>query len=495
MSKTSRSPEREFPKSLLVERELVGVILSGHHDAVTVFRKLHAECFTSSIFRIVFLAAKKLHAERKPYDILAVSDQMSEHDLSEVGGLQGLGEIRAEALNNYDVDYACEIIVRRERQRDLIRLLEVAQESAWADRANPDDLVRSLSGQLAMLQTRFAPDAWRDMFDSFAEFEETVPLRFAIRGFLQCDAATIIGGLSGHGKTWMLLSIARALLMGKGHRLWDLFEVEEDTARILYLIPESARSPFKHRLKLFGIYPFLAPDNERLLVRTLSKGRTPSLSDPHILFAAKDSHVLLDTAVRFGEGDENDVDANRRLAEDIFALLSAGARSVIAAHHSPKSFTKEVVMTLENVLRGSGDIGAVFATGWGVKQLDADRNIVHVQNIKARDIEPCGPFQLIGRPWINDTGDFKMYKKPGECGSLQDEQQPERDKGGAPLLTREARAANIQLLREWIQQDPKQTSEQLAKRFSEVGIKLSDVTVRKYRRVIMDGPKKNSSDE
>jgi len=491
MSKTSRSPEREFPKSLLVERELIGAILSGHRDAVSVFRNLHAESFTSSIFRIVFSVAKKLHCQGRPFDILAVSSEMSEHDLSEVGGLQGLGEISADALGKYDVEDACHVLARKDRQRELIQLLERAQDSAWMDRADPDGLVRSLSEQLAVLQTQFAPDAWRDMFDSFAEFEETVPLRFAIRGFLQCDAATIIGGLSGHGKTMTLLSIARALLMGKGHRLWDLFEVEEENARIVYLIPESARSPFKHRLKLFGIYSFLAPDNERLLVRTLSKGRTPSLSDPHILFAAKDSHVILDTAVRFGEGDENDVDANRRLAEDIFALLAAGARSVIAAHHSPKSFTKETIMTLENVLRGSGDIGAVFATGWGVKQLDADRNILHVQNIKARDMEPCGPFQLIGRPWIDEQGDFRMYKKPGECGSLQDEQQPERDKGGAPLLTREARAANIQLLREWIQQDPKQTSEQLAKRFSEVGIKLSDVTVRKYRRVIMDGPNRD----
>jgi hypothetical protein len=88
-------------------------------------------------------------------------------------------------------------------------------------------------------------------------------------------------------------------------------------------------------LKLFDIYDALAPNNERLLVRTLSKGPTPSLSDPRILFAAKGAHVFLDTATRFGEGDENSAGDNQRgLANDIFALLGSGAWSVIAAHHS-----------------------------------------------------------------------------------------------------------------------------------------------------------------
>jgi hypothetical protein len=52
--------------------------------------------------------------------------------------------------------------------------------------------------------------------------------------------------------------------------------------------------------------------------------------------------------------------------------------------------------------------------------------------VKARDFCPSPPFQLIGRPWINETGDFKIHKRPNDCGSLADEQQPERDKGGAP---------------------------------------------------------------
>src|SRR4029077_6160269 len=100
----------------------------------------------------------------------------------------------------------------------------------------------------------------------------------------------------------------------------------------------------------------------------------------------------------------------------------------IAAHHSPKPFARENTMRLENVLRGSGDVGAMLTTAWGVKQIDSVKNILLLENIKPRVFQPCGPFQIIGRPFIDETGDFGILKRPGECGSLSDEQEPERDR-------------------------------------------------------------------
>jgi len=322
---------------------------------------------------------------------------------------------------------------------------------------------------------------WREMFHRFADFENAAPISFAIKDFLQNDGATLIGGLSGHGKTLVMLSIARALLIGPPARMWGYFDVLEKASRIVYLIPESSIVPFKHRLKLFELYDYLRDD--RLLVRTLSLGPTPRLNDPRILLAAKGAHVFLDTAVRFSsEGSENDAGDNQRgLASDIFALLGAGARTVIGAHHSPKPFAKENTMRLENILRGTGDIGAMVATCWGIKQLDLGENIVHIENVKPRDFQPPPPFQLIGRPHISDDGDFQMHKKPGECGALMDEQKPERDKGGAPPQVRESKTATIELLRRFVADDPKATSEELTKKFKEIGISLSPVTVRKYR--------------
>ena len=221
-----------------------------------------------------------------------------------------------------------------------------------------------------------------------------------------------------------------------------------------------------------------------MLVNTLSKGPTPDLSNPKILVAAKDAYVFLDPTIRFEKGNENEAADNQRgLANDIFVLLRAGARAVITAHHAPKNFSKESVMTLENMLRGSGDIGAMVATAWGIKQVNAEKNIIHIENLKARDFEPLGPFQIIGRPYINEEGDFRIHKKLGDCGSLAEEQKS-YNKGGAPFEVRRAKAERIRLLIGFLKDDPNATSPELVKRFKQAGINIADSTVRSYLRQI-----------
>jgi len=330
-----------------------------------------------------------------------------------------------------------------------------------------------------------------DIFHSYKEFENAPPISFAIEVILQNGCATMIAGLSGHGKTLTMLSLVKALLDPQTDKtLWDQFKVLETASRVLYLIPESGITPFKARLKHFHVYQYLK--DRRLLVHTLSKGPTPDLSDPKILAAVKDAYVFLDPTIRFEKGSENEAADNQRgLAKDIFALLRAGARAVVAAHHAPKSFDKESVMTLENMLRGTGDIGAMVATAWGIKQLDAEKNIIHIENLKARDFEPCSPFQIIGRPYINEEGDFRMYKKPGECGSLGEERKS-YNRGGAPLEVRKAKAERKRLLKGFLEDDPEATSPELVKRFKKAGIDIREGAIRKYRMEIRKDAKKSA---
>src|SRR5262249_2097650 len=99
----------------------------------------------------------------------------------------------------------------------------------------------------------------------------------------------------------------------------------------------------------------------------------------------------------------------------LFRLQAAGARTITGAHHAPKSFETKETMTLENALRGSGDIGAMAATCWVVKQTDKATTRLYVKNVKPRDFEPCEPFEPEGRPYIDQTGQFHMSKEPGEA--------------------------------------------------------------------------------
>jgi hypothetical protein len=221
--------------------------------------------------------------------------------------------------------------------------------------------------------------------------------------------------------------------------------------------------------------------DDRLLVRTLSKGPAPKLQDARILAAAKGANVVLDTAVRFIEGDESSAtDNNRGLAADIFAMQAAGADTILAAAHSPKAFAQQNFMELENMVRGSGDISAVFATAWGVRQLPSD--IAHIQNIKPRDFEPCGPFQLTARPSIDDTGNFQLYKSPGECGLLADEiPNPQKNNSGASGSARETKALKMALLKRLLTEDPDQSWKQTIDAFKKEGIEVARGTIRAYK--------------
>jgi hypothetical protein len=253
---------------------------------------------------------------------------------------------------------------------------------------------------------------------------------FAIEGFLQEDGITMIGGLPSHGKTWIMLSMVKALLTAKPLFGYAKFSVAKPSQRVVYLCPEVGLGPLTSRLKTFGLGDFVK--DGQLLYQTLSIKESATLTDPRMLKAIQAADVFLDTAVRFMEGEENSASEQKVFAKTLFSLLNAGARTVTGAHHAPKHFADASYMTLENALRGTSELGAMLSTAWGVKKVDEKTNRVFVENIKPRDFEPCKPFMLEGRPHINDTGDFLMVAKPGEAGKLADHQR----KKGRPAAVR-----------------------------------------------------------
>jgi hypothetical protein len=55
----------------------------------------------------------------------------------------------------------------------------------------------------------------------------------------------------------------------------------------------------------------------------------------------------------------------------------------------------------------------MLATAWGIKQVDTEHNKIFVKCVKARDFEPGQPFEITGRPFIDQDGDFVMTGQPG----------------------------------------------------------------------------------
>jgi AAA domain/Homeodomain-like domain/DnaB-like helicase N terminal domain len=390
-------------------KELDGVIASG----------LAADQFTTSDHRGIFGAMSELREEGKIPDELSLIGKLDSRAIAQVCDFTR--GVVPENLERYARDLR-EAWQHRHFSKQIEEL---------ANLTNPEDQLAGVDRMREMLLSRGDADNWRSIFHTWEEFENAPPLRFAIDGFLQESGVTLIGGLAGHGKTLLMLAMAKALLEESplfGH---EPFSVPSRAQRVLYLIPESSVGPFWSRLQLFRLQEHVRDD--RLLVSTLSSRDPVSLSDPRMLTAAEGADVFLDTAVRFMEGSENDAQDTRPFVQTLFRLLHAGARSITGAHHAPKGFEGQNFMTLENILRGSGDIGAMLSTAWGVRQVDASRTSLYVQNVKPRDFQPCAPFILEGRPHLDNTGQFLMIHKPGEAGELS-EHLFRRNKGGRPAV-------------------------------------------------------------
>jgi hypothetical protein len=144
-------------------------------------------------------------------------------------------------------------------------------------------------------------------------------------------------------------------------------------------------------VKRIGLLDYVG---SRFFYRTLSADGTLSLKDETLQMALPDSVVFLDTAIRFLEGDENSSKDVRAFADTIFSLLKMGAEAVVILHHSPKGIGD--TMTLENAMRGSGDMGAFLACCWGTRLQDPEhpyKSASYLENLKQRDFEST-PFEL-----------------------------------------------------------------------------------------------------
>jgi hypothetical protein len=235
----------------------------------------------------------------------------------------------------------------------------------------------------------------------FPAYDGTQPneLPMLVQGFMP-KGVGFLGSLSGIGKTWVALSVAKALTSGMP--LWGVFPVKQKTA-VLYLIPEASDSSFKRRLAAMHI----TQDPTLFRFRTITQGSTRPLSDRMVLAmvqqlragGTRDVLVIVDTAIRFFQGGDENAAKENNLVVDSDTLRANGA-DVLFLHHSPKATKDAADLTLENVLRGSGDFGAMsdfvygfrrdeglFAQGEGPEE-------VEVICVKPRDFEPPLPFRL-----------------------------------------------------------------------------------------------------
>jgi AAA domain len=251
---------------------------------------------------------------------------------------------------------------------------------------------------------------WRDVFHLGRELD-SAPGRCFIKGILE-EGITYFGALSGTGKTWIGLSIAHALVSGQP--LFGVYPVLE-RANVLYLVPEMGGRKFLERMKKMRL-----PMDGSFFCQTIRDGAC-NLEDPVLLQAVHMMKpiLILDTAIRFQDGDENQSTQQAQgLGAKMFKLIRAGAPAIIGMHHRKKDVA-DTLPTLENTLRGTGDFGAMADCVWCVEHSRRKKDEEYAEQskqltrltltcVKPRDMEPADPFTIQGRPFIDDKGDFAV---------------------------------------------------------------------------------------
>jgi hypothetical protein len=265
------------------------------------------------------------------------------------------------------------------------------------------------------------PIDWRKRFHTVDELPDG-DIRFLIDDVLP-EGVAFIGALSGAGKTWFCLSMARALTTGK--RFLGNHAIPEPV-EVLYLCPEMNAKTFKKRCRLFGI-------TERFHCMTISDGIPLDLSEPVLASAVSELKpvVFLDTAIRFANvADENSSSQNAQgLAKAVFALIHMGAQAVVCLHHRPKAGAGEAELTLENTLRGTGDLGAICDVVWGLQYEKGNsdqyskesRKLVRLQVscVKARDFVTPDDLRIQLSPFIDEIGDFAVLEGDSETTATE----------------------------------------------------------------------------
>ena len=106
-----------------------------------------------------------------------------------------------------------------------------------------------------------------------------------------------------------------------------------------------------------------------LFCRTMSATGTLELSE--LTFdALEGAVVIIDTAVRYLKGDENSSADMRAFSDELFRLMRDGSLAVLVLYHSAKGTKESSELSLENAMRGSGELGAAVSACWATRLQD-----------------------------------------------------------------------------------------------------------------------------
>lgn len=233
---------------------------------------------------------------------------------------------------------------------------------------------------------------WREHYHTREQTENAPKPEFLIEGFLQRQAIVGLAGYVGQKKSLIAQNMAYSLCSDEP--LFGCFRVTRKPSRVLYLCPEMALIGFANRITRIGLLPYVG---ETFFYATMSLKdgviKLPEISTEE----AEGAVIILDTAIRFIDGDENSSQHMKELANQAFNIIRSGAEAVIVLAHSNKEMIKSSELTLDNAMRGSSELTAFLSSCWATRLQDPEHPYESkslLKHVKPRDFE-ADPFEVV----------------------------------------------------------------------------------------------------
>ncbi|MBQ0024258.1 MAG: replicative DNA helicase [Bacteroidales bacterium] len=143
------------PQDIEIEEAVLGALLLEPEVVSDVMDQIQEDCFYKDSHRKIFAAIAKLSSRNDPVDILSVADELSKSaELEEVGGMAYLSRLSTKIGAAAHVDYHSKVLLEKFLQRELIRISQEVQKSAYDNSLPVDELVDTAEQRIFELAER-----------------------------------------------------------------------------------------------------------------------------------------------------------------------------------------------------------------------------------------------------------------------------------------------------------------------------------------------------
>jgi RecA-family ATPase len=258
---------------------------------------------------------------------------------------------------------------------------------------------------------------WMKNYHTISDMENVQPGKFMVEGMLYENSISALAGYAGDRKSIVSLNLAAACVTGQP--FMGRFAVSNPPKRVLYLCPEMGLRELAKLAKNLGMMDYVG---KTLFFRSLDMSGKQKLSElsQHELNGAL---VILDTAVRFIDGKENDPQDMARFSDELFRLRNQGATVWVLFHSSKASVGQE--LSLQNAVRGSSEIAAMLSMCWATRLNQPDKRFDSTSRLyplKVREFDAL-PFDF---GCDRETAMCSVIGEPATIGALKNRKADER---------------------------------------------------------------------